>query len=409
MNILIVAQNYHPYVGGVETQTRMVAHELSREHRVEVAATNFLKASLPSRLGMLEDSLLIPSFDSYDDEGVRVHSLAPGPKERLRMLPVLARALPRVQRHYFFELRRFGYRHFRAAMLPRLRELVRGRDVVHSVASNYLGWAAQEAARLEGVPFVLTPYVHPGQHGDDADSVAFFNRSDAVFALIETDREKLTDLGVDRDRVRISGVVPLLPETSDPAGFRARHGLGEKPFVLFLGRVVAYKGARALIDAARTVWQKIPDAHFLFAGPAGDEEKAWFEDADDTRIRYLGLVSEQEKADALAACDLFSMPSTHEILPAVYLEAWTYGKPVLGGKAHGLPELIEGNGAGVTVEQDPEAVAVRVIEMLTDRDASREMGERGQALVRKRYSREALVGTLLATYEAAAGLESIAA
>ena len=398
MRILLLSQRYHPFVGGVETQTRLLAHELAAEHHVEVAAMNFTVSELPKRVAMLHQDLLVPSYESYEDGPVSVHSLTPTWAERLQMLPIAARAVPRLRRYAYHALRRFGYRFYRRLYVPKLRALMRGADVVHSVAGGYLGWAAEEAARREGLPFALTPYVHPGQHGDDPDSVAFYNRTDAVFALLETDRDLLVDLGVPAEKIHLSGVVPLLPETADPGGFRRRHGLGEAPLVLYVGRLSSYKGAPTLKAAAARVWERHPEAHFFFVGPASLEE-AQQVDAHDARVRYLGRVSEQEKADALAACTLFSMPSRFEILPAVYLEAWSYAKPVVGGPARGLPELIEGNGAGLTAPQEPDAVARALMDLLENDEKRQRMGAAGKALVEARFSKPALVGAISSVYE----------
>jgi glycosyltransferase involved in cell wall biosynthesis len=141
-----------------------------------------------------------------------------------------------------------------------------------------------------------------------------------VFALIETGAQKLIELGIPPERLRLSGVVPLLPHHVDPQGFRRRHGLDDKPVVLFIGRMVEYKGCLAILNAAKRVWREMPDVQFLFAGPAGTRQAQWVAELGDRRARYLGLISDQEKGDALAACDLFCMPSTAEILPAVYLD-----------------------------------------------------------------------------------------
>jgi phosphatidyl-myo-inositol dimannoside synthase len=397
MEILIVTKNYHPLVGGVETQARLVAHRLAERHNVEVVATTFRQEALPRRLRMLEDSVLQARDESYVDGPVRVHALGPTASERLRMAPMIRRILPRQHRRYLVR-RRAAYRHYRSVYVPKLRQLIRGRDVVHCLSYHYLGWAAQEAALAEDVPFVLTPYVHVGQYGDDVDSVAFYNRSDIVFALLETDRESLIGLGVDPALVRLAAVVPLLPESSDPADFRRRHGLRDEPVILYLGRLETYKGAAALLEATSRVWPEVPTARFFFAGQEGDASLALAQ-AGDERVVYLGLVSEQEKADALAACDLFCMPSTFEILPAVYLEAWSYGKAVVGGTAHGLRELIEGNDAGIVGGHDPADIARRLVELLEDDDLRHRMGERGRALVEERFSEEALVSALERAYE----------
>lgn len=398
MRILFVSQRYHPFVGGVETQTRLVVRELARRHDVEVAAVNFAEPDLPARLHTLHDSLLVPPYDSFDDEGVWVHALTPTVADRFRMAPVALRAAPLLPRFRYHALRRFGYRFYRSAYLPKLRTLVEGADVVHSVAGGYLGWAAQEAAEQAGVPFVCTPYVHPGQHGDDADSVTGYNRADAVFALLETDRRFLVELGVPPEKVHLAGVVPLLPERAEPLEFRESLGVGDAPVVLFVGRVVDYKGVYALLDAAQYVWTEQPDVHFVVIGPGGDEEL----NARHAQIHYLGRVSEQQKADALAACDLFCMPSTFEILPAVYLEAWSYARPVIGGTAQGLHDLIEGNGAGITVSQDPEAIAQCVLTLLANPDRCAQMGQRGQDLVRARFSKEGLVSRYEEVYRSVA-------
>lgn len=395
---MLVAQNYQPFVGGVETQARMFAQVLARKHRVCVASGNFVPSRLPPRLAMLHTNLLTPSFPGYDDGGVPVHSLTPTPVQRLRMLPIAVRALPVIQRHAYHGLNRFGYKAFRAAHLPRLRTLTQGKDVVHSLAGGYLGWTAQEAAAERKIPFVCSPYVHPHQWGDGPEDIAYYQRSQAVVALLETDRNYLASLGVPDESLRVVGVVPDLLPAADPAGFRQRHGLGDAPVVLYIGRMMPQKGAKALLESAQAVWARVPETRFVFIGPGDAASAAWFENCDP-RILSLGKVSAQEKCDALAACDLFCMPSTSEILPTVYLEAWFYGKPVVGGKADGLPELVEGNSAGVTVTQSPAEVAAALTTLLLDPEKREIMGRNGKSLVQRCYTEDAVVGTLEAIYE----------
>src|SRR4051794_23416356 len=109
MQILIVSTNYHPALGGVETQIRMVANELSRRHRVEVA-TSRLQVGFPSakiimeRIGIrkplerlkiwnllrkLNSSLFLPRFKNYVDGEVPVNVISPTGFDRIRMLPVV--------------------------------------------------------------------------------------------------------------------------------------------------------------------------------------------------------------------------------------------------------------------------------------------------------------------------------
>jgi phosphatidyl-myo-inositol dimannoside synthase len=387
MDILFVTSKYYPHVGGVETQMRIVALELALQHRVEVAT-----------LGQ--------DVENYMDGAVAVRPIKLSRLDRWRNLAL--RLLPKRYRRGWL-----GHLLYRSIYLPKLRLLIRGKGVVHALKAEFLSKVAEEAARAEGVPFVVTPYFHPQDNARVAArlraDVMFCKRAEIVFALLETDRQVLIDLGVEREQIRLAGVMPLLPEATDPEGFRRRYGLAEKPIILFLGRLESYKGWKALFGAAPRVWRDFPDAHFLFAGPASEEVQNRLIAQQDSRMRYLGRIDEQEKGDALAACDLFCMPSIAEILPAVYLEAWSCGKAVVGGTAHGLRELIEDNGAGITVGQDPELLADRLIELLRDEPLRRRMGESGRALVARRFSKAALVQAFEAGYQAACRQDAAAA
>jgi phosphatidylinositol alpha-1,6-mannosyltransferase len=398
MKIFLVAQNYLPFVGGVEVHVRQVAGALRDcGHDVDVVAVNFVPPKLPARLNILHQSLLAPRYESYQDRSVPVHALTPSPLDRLLLVPIAVRVVPRLQRIAYDALNRLGYVFYKPVFGPPLRHLIQNADLVHSFAFGHLGWTAQAVAADLKIPFVCTPFVHPHQWGDGPDDVAYYRRADAVIALVETDKQYLASLGISESRLHVIGVSPNLPPSADGAGFRSRHQLGNSAVVLYVGRMMAQKGAAATLAAARLVWQKTPEARFIFIGPASAAEADVFKDSD-SRILYLGKVSDQEKADALSACDIFCMPSTSEILPTVYLEAWNYGKPVVGGIAHGLRELVEGNGAGIIAEQNPALLAEILIKLLADPSLRTQLGERGRRLVAARYSVDAVTDAFCSLY-----------
>lgn len=399
MRILLVAQNFLPFIGGVETHARQVAHTLAaRGHDVQIVAVNFGPFRRHKRLAVLHTSLLAPTHDDYADGALPVKALTPrGPLDRARLLPIALRAVPKLRRVAFHQVHRMGYPAYRSVFLRRLERLVDGVDVVHSLANDYLGWTAQTAARRHGAAFVNTPFVHPSQWGDGPNDLAYYQACDAVIGLVDSDTAYLESIGVPREKLHTIGVSPDLPPTADPEGFRKRHGLGDAPVVLYVGRMMAQKGARAVVEDAPRVWERFPDTRFLFIGPGNDEEVSIFA-GRDPRLSYLGKVSAQEKADALAACDIFCMPSMSEILPTVYLEAWSLGKPVVGGRAHGLPELVEGNGAGFAASQEPGAVADSLARLLGDPDLRAACGAAGRALVERNYTVDAVTTALERLY-----------
>src|ERR1051325_4397231 len=130
MNIALISQNYHPFIGGVETHARQVAHELSKEHSVRIVAGNFAPNVQSKRLSMLYTNLLAPAFESYQDGPVPVHALTPKSLDRVRMAPIGIRAIPKLQSVAYHGLNRFGYPWFRSVYKTRLKEMLRNFDVV---------------------------------------------------------------------------------------------------------------------------------------------------------------------------------------------------------------------------------------------------------------------------------------
>ena len=371
---------------------------LAEGHHVSVAAANFAPYKGSKRLAVLFDSLLTSAHDDYDDNGIAVTAICPRTFwDKLSLLPCLVRVVP-ILRRDFARMQLVAYHFFRAFYWKRAVALVSKCDVVHSLANGLLGWLFREAAEACGKPYINTPFVHPGQWGDAAADVAHYKKCDRVIGLVQTDSDYLISLGLDPRRVATIGVSPDLPAATNPTSFRERHGFGTAPLVVYVGRMMAQKGAAAVVASVTAVCKALPNAQFVFIGPGSDEEVRVF-DGTPANVHYLGKVSAQEKADAVAACDVFCMPSMSEILPTVYLEAWSLKKPVVGGRAHGLPELIEGNDAGIAAEQNGDAVADAIIRVLNNPILAARYGSNGAALVATKYSVDAVTAQLLHLYE----------
>jgi glycosyltransferase involved in cell wall biosynthesis len=121
----------------------------------------------------------------------------------------------------------------------------------------------------------------------------------------------------------VVGVGSELPASQDPAGFRRRHGLAER-FALYVGRIDDNKGCRQLFDFfGRYRAESGSSLRLVLVG------RAVLPIPRDPGIVHLGFLPDQEKWDALAACELLVMPSRYESLSMVTLEAWWAGRPVL--------------------------------------------------------------------------------
>jgi glycosyltransferase involved in cell wall biosynthesis len=96
----------------------------------------------------------------------------------------------------------------------------------------------------------------------------------------------------------------------------------------------------------------------------------------------LGFVPDQVRLDALAAADVFVLPSRTDSFGIVFLEAWCYEVPVIGAWAGGVPEVIEHGVNGLLVPfGDVPALTAAIARLLQDHELARAFGRLGRARV----------------------------
>ena len=94
-------------------------------------------------------------------------------------------------------------------------------------------------------------------------------------------------------------------------------------------------------------------------------------------------MSESDKQDALAACDLLCVPSKGESFGIVYFEAWAYGKPVVALDLPVLRETVGAAKAGILAQDTPAAISAAICHLLANPQERVMMGQRGAALASK--------------------------
>jgi phosphatidylinositol alpha-1,6-mannosyltransferase len=205
--------------------------------------------------------------------------------------------------------------------------------------------------------------------------------------------------GVDTDR---------FAPTVDGSALRERFGLGERPLVVCVSRLVPRKGQDVLIEAMRSVRVRIPDAALLLVGDGPERDTLERAAANDPpgAVVLAGEASPQDLPACYAAADVFAMPCRSrfaglevEGLGIVFLEAAACGKPVIAGRSGGADEAIVDEQTGLLVEgAEPKAVALAIGRLLRDADLARRMGVAGRARVEAEFtwqrSAECLAGVL---------------
>jgi glycosyltransferase involved in cell wall biosynthesis len=105
----------------------------------------------------------------------------------------------------------------------------------------------------------------------------------------------------------------------------------------------------------------------------------------------------------LAACDLLCVPSSQESFGGVYTEAWSFGKPVIGGKAPAIADVITDGKDGFLVSQDPAEIADRILYLLDHPTEAAAMGQAGKTKVEAKYTWPKLAEKTMQVYRHVCG------
>jgi phosphatidylinositol alpha-1,6-mannosyltransferase len=164
-----------------------------------------------------------------------------------------------------------------------------------------------------------------------------------VLCVSEFTRTKLLErCGLPRERTAV------LPNALDPR-IEPQSPVSEAsgpPVILSVSRLSIadnYKGIEHLIAAMPAVRAEIPEARLRIVGRgdgmAGLQEKAKRLCAADA-VEFVGFVSDSDLHLEFTRCRMFALPSQKEGFGLVYLEAMAHGRPSLGARAGGVPEVI---------------------------------------------------------------------
>ncbi len=183
----------------------------------------------------------------------------------------------------------------------------------------------------------------------------------------------------------VAGMGVETPQAPDVEGFRIRYDL-EQPFTLYAGRIDAGKGCAEMLAHYGRYRRQVPGAASLvLIGRLAMPEPR------EAGVRYLGYLSEEEKAAALAGARAVICPSPYESLSIVLLEGMALGTPALAtARSAVLLDHCRRSNAGLWYRDADEFL--EALDLLVREEALREaLGANGRAYVRERYRWDAVV------------------
>jgi phosphatidylinositol alpha-mannosyltransferase len=181
----------------------------------------------------------------------------------------------------------------------------------------------------------------------------------------------------------------------------------------FIGRIdEPRKGLPVLMKALPKILAARPQARLLVAGRGDQEEAVETLPAElRSRVEFLGMVSDEDKARLLRSVDLYVAPNTGgESFGIILVEAMSAGAPVLASDLDAFAQVLDRGAAGeLFPNEDADALAEAAVRLLEDPARRAELRERGSSHVR-RFDWSTVGADILSVYETVtAGAAAVAA
>lgn len=195
---------------------------------------------------------------------------------------------------------------------------------------------------------------------------------------------------------------PSLLSGDARARVRLRYGIPANALVLgFVGRIFRVKGIEELLCAWEELSGQFKNLHLLIVGaldsrePISDAARQRLQ--SDPRIHLTGYV--EDTPPLYAAMDVLTLPSYHEGLGYVLIEAAAMNLPVVGTRIPGILDAVRNGITGLLVEPgDAMGLASAIAKYLSDPELRRLHGQAGREYVLHNFVPENVWESLYSEY-----------
>ncbi|RII27474.1 MAG: group 1 glycosyl transferase [Geobacter sp.] len=221
----------------------------------------------------------------------------------------------------------------------------------------------------------------------------FLRLNDHIVAVSHGQKDKILKLGIKQKSISVihNAIDLSLVDYGSRNERLIRRSLGipdDAIFVASAGRLSPEKNYAGMIEAASQVCAQKNNVYFAVFGEG-------FLRADlEMKISNLGLDGRfflpgfnKNMPQVYKEIDVFMLPSFTEGLPNVALEAFAARKPIVATAVGGTPEVVQQGGSGyLTSPDDISGMVQYLLELVSDANMRRHMGETGYAHITKHFS-----------------------
>lgn len=179
------------------------------------------------------------------------------------------------------------------------------------------------------------------------------------------------------------------------SAYKPSYELGD--YILYFGRIDAEKGVTTLIQAM----QKLPKLKLVVIGDGSVAEEAagWVKDREIQNVEFVGPKWGSDMLSFLARARLVVVPSIwHEPSPMVIYQSLATGKPVIGARIGGIPDLLPENTGLLFTPGNVDDLAEKISSIAFDDERLRFMGRAARAWAEQAFDPEGWYDSLMEIY-----------
>jgi starch synthase len=279
------------------------------------------------------------------------------------------------------------FRHYRAVAktIISLRP-----EVVHFTGPHIWNIGLVRGMQEAGIPVVHTIHDVTPHHGRRFGFLlypwnrAIYQTANKILVHGRVYHQYLINMGVPADHIVHTPLLHLFLSDAILADLNG-NGPGQmmkvsyEPFLLFFGRLEAYKGVEYLLTAFSQTDSPYPAEYQLVLAGPGDLTKIWAGNLPANVDLRNRLITDAEALDLFRRCSLVLLPYIDATQSALIASAYYFQKPVLVSRSGALPEYVKDGETGFIVEPGhPTTLARALSAALCDPERLREMGHAGR-------------------------------
>lgn len=327
MRVLLIVPLYPPeYIGGTEIFTQNLVNELTKEHEVTLLTAGSDKITKQNNL--------------------TIHYIKP----------------------YYVNIFRFPQQVHK--FVKEIKHLDEKFDIIVAHMASPAGIIAIKVSKILGIPCI----VRLSDINEELGLKKHYRLHRKLLRKVLKEADHVIAINNDMNN-HLKKINPNVKSTVLPQGIELEPLKKPKTKVtkqlINIARLVEFKDHVTLIKAMHIIHKKHPDYKLVIVG-GGPKENALNQLINklglDNTVKITGMIPHKKALDLLKNSDIYLHSSVNEAFGRVYLEAMTYGLPIVSTNIGGPVDIIKNNVNGFLVPiKDPKTLAEKTIELIKNK------------------------------------------